>query len=628
MPIFTCNQLAKSYHNRLLFENVSFGLDDGDRVGIIGRNGAGKTTLLRIIAGEEQPDTGQVVFNKSARFRYLPQLPSFDRHANPLDTVLMARPDQYRLLKEYDQIAHSTSPDTDRLAVLAHDLDATGGWNLEQQAREMLHRLGVTDFSADVTTLSGGQRKRIALAQVLLSDPDLLILDEPTNHLDADTVQWLQDVLQQSPRALLLITHDRYFLDAVSNRILELDRQSIIHYPGNYEQFLERKEAVLEAEEAAQDHLRNKLRTELAWLQRGARARRTKQKSRIDWIASMQAAPKPPEEKKIKIELGNQFLGAKVIDAINIGKSLGEKLLFKSFTLVTSPGDRIGIIGPNGSGKTTLLKVLAGVLPPDTGTLKIGQTVNLAWFRQEIDDLQSGQTVIGSLKEIAEYIDVGVGRDRYLTAKDLLDQFLFSPNQHHAKVDTLSGGERRRLSLLRLLMRNPNVLLLDEPTNDFDLDTLGALENYLQNFGGCLLVVSHDRSFLDKTVDTILAFEPGGVIKTYPGNYSAYLDKKEARENEQSSTVATKPKAPAKPTSPATKSGKLSYKETRELEQLDRDIQSIEDEKASLTEQLHLCGESDYKKLMEISNRIEELDNQLEEKFLRWMELSEQGKKS
>lgn len=622
MPIFSCYQLSKSYNNRLLFENVSFGQDEGERVGIIGRNGAGKTTLLKIIAGVETPDTGQVVFNKSMRFQYLPQLPVFSHHHNPLETVLQAKPDIANLLHRYEKLTHSAHPDPDKINDLLHDIEINNGWSLETQAKEMLSRLGVKDLTADVSKLSGGQRKRIALAQVLLSEPDLLILDEPTNHLDADTVQWLQDFLQQSTKALLLITHDRYFLDAVSNKIMELDRQSIIHYPGSYEQFLERKEAVMVAESAEQDHLRNKLRTELAWLQKGAKARRTKQKSRIDWIKTMQSAPKPPDEKNIKIELGNQFLGAKVIDAINISKSIEEKVLFKNFSLVTSPGDRIGIIGPNGTGKTTLLKILAGQLEPDTGTLKIGQTVSMGYFRQEVEDLTPSQTVIGSLKEIAEYIDVGIGRDRYLTAKDLLETFLFVSNQHYSKVETLSGGERRRLSLLRLLMKNPNVLLLDEPTNDFDLDTLTALEEYLGNFGGCLFVVSHDRAFLDKTVDTILAFESNGVIKSYPGNYSAYLEKKESGNlSEEGREKPIPQKIKTREENNRTK--KLSYKEQRELERLDIDIQSIEKEKSDVTDQLHICGESDYLKLQQLTEKLHDLDEQLDEKFLRWMELTE-----
>lgn len=625
MTLFTTYQLSKSYHLRLLFENISFGMEDGERIGIIGRNGAGKTTLLRILAGDEEPDLGSVAWNKTVRFEYLPQLPEFKEKESVLTTVLKARPEVFSQLMEYHQLIETHSPDQKRLESLLHDIDHLNGWNLETEATKMLHKLGMDQLDADVTTLSGGQRKRVALAKVLLSDPDLLILDEPTNHLDADSVQWLQDYLQQSPRALLLITHDRYFLDAVTNKILELDRQKIIHYPGNYEQFLERKTAVAEAEQSAEDHLRNKLRTELAWLARGARARRTKQKSRIDWISDMQSAPKPQEEKNIKIELGNAFLGARVIDAVNISKSLGGKELFKNFTITTSPGDRFGIIGPNGSGKTTFLRVLGGQIEPDTGTLKIGSTVKIGYFRQEINDLSEEQSVIGSLKEIAEFIDVGIGRERYLTPKDLLDQFLFSPNQHYSKVKTLSGGERRRLSLLRILMHNPNVLLLDEPTNDFDLDTLSALESYLDNFGGCLIVVSHDRSFLDRTVSFIYAFEEGGIIKQYPGNYSAYLERKEnavqAEKTEASNRkIELKPAPISKPK--IENKRKLSYKEQRELEQIGKDIEKMEQEKADLTSLLNSHG-ADYQKLMDASKRIGELTSLLETTMLRWMELTE-----
>jgi len=621
MTLFTTYQLSKSYHNRLLFEGISFGMEEGERVGIIGRNGAGKTTLLRILAGQEDPDSGSVAWNKTARFDYLHQLPVFTEKESVLTTVLKARPEVFSVLDAYHRELENPSDDPKILEKLLHDLDHHQGWNLETEAKKILHKLGMDQLDADVTTLSGGQRKRVALARVLLSAPDLLILDEPTNHLDADSVQWLQDYLQQSSRALLLITHDRYFLDAVSTKILELDRQKIIHYPGNYEQFLERKTAVLEAEQAAEDHLRNKLRTELAWLARGARARRTKQKSRIDWIAGMQAAPKPQEEKNIKIELGNAFLGARVIDAVNISKTLGGKVLFTNFTLTTAPGDRFGIIGQNGSGKTTFLRVLAGQVEPDTGTLKIGPTVSIGYFRQEINDLSDEQTVIGSLKEIAEYIDAGIGRERYLTPKDLLDQFLFSPNQHYAKVKTLSGGERRRLSLLRILMRNPNVLLLDEPTNDFDLDTLSALESYLDNFGGCLIVVSHDRAFLDRTVSFIYAFEEGGRIRQYPGNYSAYLERKEEDLAAKPAPAVKKPEAKSEPSRTGGKR-KLSYREQRELEQLNRDIELMEQEKAGLTDKLNQPGAA-YQDLLDASARIGDLESRIETALLRWMELTE-----
>ncbi|MDT8324564.1 MAG: ABC-F family ATP-binding cassette domain-containing protein, partial [Bacteroidota bacterium] len=539
MVLFSTSGLSKTFHEQPLFTDVAFGMEEGERVGIIGRNGVGKTTLLRIIAGTEDADEGAVAFNSKATFEYLEQMPSFAHEQNVLEVVLEGRRDIRDLLDRHaalcSRVARSHDANLQReLDTVTAEIEHANGWTLETDARIMLQKLGVWQFDADVRRLSGGQRKRVALARALLRDPDLLILDEPTNHLDADSVQWLQDRLQQSPRALLLITHDRYFLEAVVNRIVEMDQQQLISFPGNYEMYLERRENMVNAQEAEAERTRAKLRQELAWLQRGAKARRTKQKSRVDWIAKMEAAPRPVEEKRIKIEVGNSFLGSKIIDAVNIGMSIGGKLLFEHFTYRATAGDRIGIIGPNGCGKSTLLNVLCGNIEPDSGSVKIGSSVRIGYFRQENTDFDPSKSVVATLREVAEYIDTGVGRDRYLSATDMLKKFHFPHRKQGALVGTLSGGERRRLALLMVLMNNPNVLFLDEPTNDFDLQTMSALEEYLSNFLGFLVIVSHDRMFLDRTVEYIYSFDGEGHIRQYPGNYSAYLERREAEEQRRS----------------------------------------------------------------------------------------------
>jgi len=600
MTLFSASNISKSYFEKVLFTSISFGLQDGERVGIIGKNGVGKSTLLRIVAGLEEPDDGIVSFNNEARFEYLEQLPIFTSTdgSDPrvLDTVVAAYPSDH---------AHMEI------------------WEIETLAKQFLGKLGVNRLDDHVESLSGGLRKRVALARAIVSDPDLLILDEPTNHLDADSVQWLQDYLMNSSKGLLLVTHDRYFLDAVCTRIIEIDQEKLISYDGSYEYYLEKKEALVATQEATADHMRNKLRTELAWLQKGAKARRTKQRSRIDWIAKMQAEPERPDEKNIKIELGARFLGGKIIDAVDISKSIGGTLLFKDFTYRATPKDRIGIIGPNGAGKSTLLNVLAGRSKVDGGYVDIGDTVSIGFFDQEIRDMRDDATVIATLREVAEYIDVGVGRDRFITAKELCERFLFSSKQQHAYVHTLSGGEKRRLALLRILMKNPNVIMLDEPTNDFDIMTLSALEDFLQHFYGVLLIVSHDRSFLDKTVNTIYAFEEGGVIKEYPGNYSVYLEKKEARgsqANAQQRASASTTGTASSPVAPSKQ--KLSYKEQKELDSCERRIADREARRSEIERALGNT-DADYKTLQSLAAELQVILDEIEKITVRWLELSE-----
>jgi ATP-binding cassette subfamily F protein uup len=484
-------------------------------------------------------------------------------------------------------------------------------------------KLGISDVHKLVHNLSGGQKKRVALAKALLSEPDLLILDEPTNHLDADSVQWLQDHLSDYSKAILLVTHDRYFLDAVSTKIIELDNQSLFTYEGNFEYFLMRKEQRMAIEESTAEHERNTLRRELAWLQKGAKARRTKQKSRIDWISKMQEKPEQVEIRNIKIEIGNKFLGGKLIDAVDISKSINGKTLFKEFTYRAAPGDRIGVIGPNGAGKSTLLNILSGRTQTDSGYVSIGDTVSIGYFDQEVKTLKEQLTVIGNLREIAEYIDTGIGRDRFITAKELLDRFQFPGKQHHSFVHTLSGGEKRRLAMLMTLMGNPNVLMFDEPTNDFDIATLAALEEYLEYFKGVLLIVSHDRSFLDRTVNRIFSFEDD-IIKEYPGNYSAYLEKIEQKKTEHSQEMISKPKEQVQQEKSSKKKG-LTFNEKREFETLESTIAQKEEHISSINEQLAETPPEQFKKFEELSLLHAKTEQELENAMLRWMELSEKS---
>ncbi|MBI3260215.1 MAG: ABC-F family ATP-binding cassette domain-containing protein [Ignavibacteriae bacterium] len=631
MTIFSCNSISKTFLDNLLFDNISFGMEEGERIGVIGRNGAGKSTLLRLIAGHEVSDSGIIAFNNNMRMEYLEQLPAFAASDSVLHTVMGAKPEVRGLIDEYENLCKLMSEGSSeeletKFANVSHEIDLQDGWNLENDAKTILSKLGITRFDENVMNLSGGQRKRVALSRALLSKPDLLILDEPTNHLDADSVQWLQDYLQNSNLALLLVTHDRYFLDAVATRIVEIDRKTLFTYSGNFEYYLEKKEAALDTEERTSEHERNKLRNELVWLQKGAKARRTKQKSRIDWIAKMQAQPKVVEQKNIKIELGNKLLGGKIIDVGNLSKSINGKVLFKNFNYKAAPGDRIGIIGANGAGKSTLLNIIAGRIQPDTGWANLGETVTLGYFDQETKGLKDSQTLIGTLRDIAEFIDTGLGKDRFLTAKDLLDRFNFPPRQHHSQVATLSGGEKRRLYLCTILMKNPNVLFFDEPTNDFDIQTLNSLEEYLDNFLGVLVIVSHDRSFLDKTVERIYCFEEGGIIKEYPGNYSAYLEKKEAAAKLQKQSG----KAPEKQTVSApeikiavpSQKKKNSFHEKKEFDIVEKKIAEIEAQKSVIEKYLE-SGITDYKELSAKADELAKLELSLDELTVRWIELGE-----
>ncbi|HEX8774059.1 MAG TPA: ABC-F family ATP-binding cassette domain-containing protein [Pyrinomonadaceae bacterium] len=630
MHILSIEAVSKNYGRGPLLENVSLGFDSGDRVGVVGVNGSGKTTLLRLIAGEEKPDTGRIVFAEDVSTGYLPQNPPFDPSQTVLDTVFAASNARMRLLHDYEHacqaLAVAGQADErllNRVSELAHELEASGAWELETNARTVLSRLGIRDTGAPMGTLSGGQRKRVALAHALIENPDLLILDEPTNHLDAETITWLEAYLGRYRGALLLVTHDRYFLDRVTGRILEIDRATVQAFEGNYAYYLEKKEEQ-EAARAVEGQKREMLvRRELAWLRRGAKARTRKSKARIDRAEGLMAQPTETARAELDISVRSSRIGRKVLELQGISKSYDGRVLIESFSHIFKPGDRIGIIGPNGAGKTTLLEIITGRVAADSGTLEVGQTVRFGYYDQENRALNEAERVIDYIREVAERIETADGT--FITAGQMLEKFLFTGAMQYAPIAKLSGGERRRLYLLRVLMGAPNVLLLDEPTNDLDIQTMVTLEDYLDGFGGCLIVVSHDRYFLDRTVEHIFRFEGEGRLREYPGNYSAFLEARQREERE--AAAAVKPEAQArpareeKPKTPASKR-KLSFKEQKELAQLEARIGEAERRKAEIETEL-AANSSDAYLVHQLYTERETLTLQLARDLDRWSELAE-----
>jgi ATP-binding cassette subfamily F protein uup len=625
MTIISLEDISMRYGPRSLFEGVTLGLDDGDKVGLIGLNGSGKTTLLRVIAGREQPHKGRVVVANERVVAYLPQNPQFDPDHTVLDAVFTASDEAMRLLRDYELACHDLSLRTgdekmlERVATLAHQLEAAGSWNLETNAQTVLSQLGIKDTGARMGVLSGGERKRVALAHALVSHPDLLILDEPTNHLDADTIAWFETYLARYSGALLLVTHDRYFLDRVTNRILEIDGGRVQSFVGNYAYYLEKKEQQ-EIQEAVADEKREALlRRELAWLRRGAKARSTKQKARVQRAEDLRKQPASGIKPELDISIAFSRMGKKILELDGITKSYDDQRLIEGFTYTLKRNDRIGIIGPSGSGKTTLLDIIAGRIEPQAGRVDRGQTIVIGYYDQNNREFNGSQRVIDYIREVAERIETADGQE--ITAGQMLEKFLFPTAMQYDLISRLSGGEQRRLYLLRVLMSAPNLLMLDEPTNDLDIQTLVRLEEYLDSFAGCLLVVSHDRYFLDRTVETIFRFEGRGQIKEYPGNYSAFLD---AREGESSQT--TEPKATASRPEPSTGASaparKLSYKERREFEQLENRIEVSELRKAEL-ERILASSSSDFVAVDAAYTELQSLNQELERDIDRWASLAE-----
>lgn len=627
MNIVSLENVSKNYGFKPLFENVTLGLEDRDKIGIIGANGSGKTTLLRIIAGVEVPDSGRVVRAKGKTLAYLSQNPPYNENATVLETIFASSSGVMQTIRDYEAVCHDLAAGKNdaatlqRMSDLQHELEMNGGWEIETNARSVLTKLDIPDTSAKMGELSGGQRKRVALAHELIFKPDILIFDEPTNHLDADTIEWLEAYLARYTGMLLLVTHDRYFLDRVTDRIFEVDRSTVQSFGGNYAYYLEKK-AEQEELRAVEGHKREQLiKKELAWLRRGAKARTRKSKHRIEAAHTLMAIPKEQAKGEVDIAIGSKRLGSKVIEINGVSKAYGETKLIDNFTYLLKRDDRIGIIGANGSGKTTLLDMITGRVAPDGGEIETGTTVHIGYYDQESRALNDEQRVIDYIRDIAEYVTTIDGTQ--ITAGKMLEKFLFTPAQQYAVIGNLSGGERRRLYLLRVLMSSPNVLLLDEPTNDLDIPTLIALEEYLDDFAGALIVVSHDRYFLDRTIDNVFRFEPGGHVREYAGDYSAYLEAAEREETERRDAKLHVPSvATTAATSDKPKSKKLSFKETRELEALELSIAAAEARLPEIARELTLAA-SDAGKVHDLYIEQQNLETQLETDMNRWAELAD-----
>jgi ABC transport system ATP-binding/permease protein len=635
MTLLSIENLAKTFGLKPLFDGLTFGVEDRDRVGLIGANGSGKTTLLRIIAGEEQPDGGRVMLAGNPVVGYLPQNPPFDPDVSVIDAIFSANSESMRLLGEYEHAchlladpahAHEHDAIMEKVSTLAARLEAIGAWELETNAKVVLAQLGIDDTDALMGELSGGQRKRVALAHALIERPDLLILDEPTNHLDAETIEWLEGYLARWSGALLLVTHDRYFLDRVTNRIVELDRGLAQTFAGNYAYYLEKKQEQ-EEREAVEAHKRDRLiKQELAWLRTGAKARTTKQKARIDRAEEMMAAPKERAKAELDISAASRRLGSKVLELHDIDKSFEGISYIDGFTYIVQPGERLGVIGPNGTGKTTLLEIIAGRLEPDRGRVETGQTVAIGYYDQESRALEEEMRVIDYIREIAENIRTADGT--IVTASQMLERFLFPSAMQYAPIGRLSGGERRRLYLLRILMSAPNVLLLDEPTNDLDIETLMALEDYLDGFPGTVIVVSHDRYFLDRTVDHLFRFEGDGRIREYPGNYSHFLTVRERERVEADAAARSRPSAPAATTparqnvEQAPKGAKLSFKERKEMQSIEQKIADAEARKSVIEARMAAVA-TDYVAVQKLADEITAIEAELATAMERWAELAE-----
>ena len=628
MILLTVEGLEKKYGLKHLFEDVSFGIDDRDKIGIIGANGSGKSTLLKILAGVETPDKGKVMVANQRTIAYLPQDSPFDAEDTVLQAILKSSGKVMDLIYEYEVVCKEletkhTEDLIDRMSHLAHELDVCGAWELESNAKTVLGKLGLYDLTAKMGTLSGGQRKRVALAHALVVPSDGLILDEPTNHLDADSVEWLENYIRRYQGAVILITHDRYFLDRVATRMIEMDGRTALTYTGGYSSYLVQK-AEQEEQAIRDDRKRSALvRQELDWMRGGCKARTTKQKARMMRAETLVYAPKKEKQKELEIGFGAGRLGDKIMEFHKVSKSYGEKVLLHDFEYHLQKGDRIGIIGPNGSGKTTLFDMITGRVQPDSGHIDLGKTVNIGYYDQQSRGLDDSKRVIEYIQEHAEQIKTKDGM--VFSASKMLERFLFAPSTQYSYIRTLSGGERRRLYLLKQLIDSPNVLLLDEPTNDLDIPTLRVLEDYLDTYPGCLIVVSHDRYFLDRTVEYIFAFEADGVIRRYPGNYTVYLDLKASEKAENEKKPVKKALETPKPAvAPIAKSGSLNSKEKRELESLERTIQETENRQSEIAGRLATAG-SDFELQQKLGTELQGLQQQLDKQMARWSELAEQA---
>lgn len=642
MNILTVEQLTKTYGEKVLFQDASFGMDENDKIGVIGVNGTGKSTFLKVIAGLTQADSGKVAINRDVRVTFLAQNPEYAPDISVLRGVFQGGGSELQVVSAYmeaEEVLEREPGDAARqaeLARLSQEMDRLQTWTLVSDAKSVLSKLGISDFAQNMGSLSGGQRKRVALASALILPSELLIMDEPTNHIDNDSVAWLETYLQKRRGALLLITHDRYFLDRVCNVMLELDHGRLFRYEANYSRFLELKSEREEREAASEQKRQNLLRNELAWIRRGAKARSTKQKARIERFEQLQAAKTEYKSDHLEISVASTRLGRKILEIEGLRKSIEGRLLIEGLTYTAVPGDRVGIVGPNGSGKSTLLNMIAGRIEPDGGEIVLGQTVKLGYFTQEHQEMDSQQRAIEYVKEAAEVVTTADGSR--ITAAQMLERFLFPPDMQWTPIGKLSGGEKRRLYLLRVLMGAPNVLLLDEPTNDLDIQTLTVLEAYLDEFPGAVFVVSHDRYFLDRTVDKIMAFEGGGVVAVHVGDYSDYEERTQQAGGQTAPDLRKTgtDRSDRSDAGPQASSGsrdpgrgeklKFSYNEQREYETIDATIEAAEQRLAAISGEMESAA-SDAVRLQELMQQQQEAEAELERLMERWTYLNELAEK-
>ncbi|MEY8254205.1 ABC-F family ATP-binding cassette domain-containing protein [Clostridium perfringens] len=630
MNLITLENISKSYSEKILANNVSLGINEGEKIGLIGVNGTGKSSFLKIVAGVEEPDEGTVIKGNRVRIEYLAQTPDYDDNATVLEQFFKGNSDEMRILREYEELLEKIDKgevkenDSERLIKLQGKIDALNLWDMESEAKNVLTKLGITNFEEKVGNLSGGQKKRIMLAAALITPCELLILDEPTNHLDNETISWLEEYLNSRKGALLMITHDRYFLDRVTNRILELDRGRLFSYDGNYSVFLEKKMERIAIEKASEEKRQNLMRKELAWVRRGAKARTTKQKARLQRFDELVNQEGFIENENIEISVMGTRLGKKIIEIEHLNKSFGDKKIVDDFNYIVLRSDRIGIVGPNGIGKSTLMGMIEGKVAPDSGEIIKGETVKIACFSQEDTHMHPEMRAIDYIKEAGEYLQTSTGER--ITASQMCEKFLFDGTLQWTMIGMLSGGERRRLHLLRVLMEAPNVLLLDEPTNDLDIETLNRLEDYLDDFGGVVITVSHDRYFLDRICNKIFSYKGNGKIDIYTGNYGDYLlSKEEEAVNNKEKEVAVD-KNKKEPSVDKNKNKgkvlKFSFKEQREFETIDEEIMTLE-EKIEELDSLMAKHASEYGRLQELMEEKAKVEEELAFKYERWEYLNE-----
>ncbi|ERJ83646.1 ABC transporter, ATP-binding protein [Porphyromonas gingivalis F0566] len=622
--MFQAQHLTKSFGDLVLFEDLSFSIERGEKVGLIARNGNGKTTLMNILTGIDSPDSGEVIYQNGIRRAYLPQLPQVLPGSTVLETCFGHNDEMTSLIARWEEA--SARGDGKRMEELLPEMDALGAWEYEQRAREILTRLHLDDLHRTTDNLSGGELKRIALAGTLIGNPELLFLDEPTNHLDLDVIEWLEGYLSHQQIGLLLVTHDRYFLDRVCNRILELDNKQLYAYKGNYEYYLNKREERLEATERETSRAANLLHREAEWMHRRPQARGTKAKSRINAFYELKEKAQPRHrDETLHLSEQGRYIGNKIFEAHKVCKAFGDRTILSDFDYIFSRYDKVGIVGPNGVGKTTFLRLLLGEEEPDSGYFDVGETVRFGYYSQKGMQFDENKRVIEAVQDIAEVIR-NEKDGTTLSASALLTQFLFPPEKQYTPIHKLSGGEQRRLYLCTVLMKNPNFLILDEPTNDLDILTLNVLENYLSEFKGCVLVVSHDRFFMDKVVNHLFTFEGNGIVKDFPGNYTQYREYKQQEEAERQaveSSPSTRKAESEKPrTDAAERPRKLTFKEKQELERLEAELPKLEKEKAELESRMS-SGTMATDELLTAGDRIAALIEEIDSKGMRWLELSD-----